>query len=137
MKKTIARLGLMFFVGAALSLPICAQGDRTYLADIPFAFTMGKAALPAGHYAIQVEPGRSLVKLMNGDGHRSLVLALPGFVYSGSSEQPSLTFAHYGDQYFLSDVRTADSARMIPSDKVEQELQKHAADRNNIVLAMR
>ncbi len=138
MRRISSKLGIMFFA-VALALPLAAQSNKTYLADIPFDFTMGRAALPAGHYEIQVEPAQSLVTLMGSDRHRSVVLSLPEAAYEPGSQQPKLTFNRYGDQYFLSQIRTTDSARMIPLTQTERELQKSAAasGRNRIVLAMR
>ncbi len=142
MRKATIRLGTMFFAVAALSLPMCAQGnngDRILRADIPFEFTMGKGALPAGHYEIRVEHGQALVSFIGSDRHGSVVLSLPETLYPPDSQQPSLTFDHYGDQYFLAQIRTSDSARMIPTNQAERELQKNAAalGRNRVVIAMR
>ncbi len=137
MGKAITTL-VLFFAATALALPICAQSNTLYLADVPFAFTMGKTELPAGHYAVQVEPGQSLITIMGSDRRRSVVLSLPGDAYPASSpQQPSLTFNRYGDQYFLSQVRTTESARTIPTQKLEKEMQKQAATGQKIVLAMR
>ncbi len=130
---------LIVSLATVLSLAVCAQAitGATLQADIPFEFTMGQATLPAGHYQIEVGPGQAFMTLRDGSGHGAAILPVPG-TDATSFQQPSLMFHKYGDRYFLSQVQTTNSRRMIPENRAERELARAASpNRTQIVIAMR
>jgi hypothetical protein len=93
-------------------------------ANVPFAFNVGAAQLPAGTYEIKVlSQSPNLIMIRNPD---TMAAALS----IARSEDPrdtksKLVFDRIGTQYFLTEVWKSGAAGMIvPTSKHEQELRK-------------
>jgi hypothetical protein len=100
--KNIAAITL-FVVTAFVAAGRVRAQDHVLKATIPFNFTVGEREVPAGSYAI-----------------RSNMVALPNYdkkvgdLSAGQSgESNTLLFHKYGNQYFLSEIRSADSTMNI------------------------
>jgi hypothetical protein len=132
------RLVLAILAVSVLALPVCAQ--RTVaVGDIPFGFVVGNVTMPAGEYAFGYSAGLFIVTLAGADRHTNFLSANPEVVQS-VPEQAKLVFHRYGDQYFLSEIRTPAGSREFPMSRVEVEAQKTASAgraSEKIVLAMR
>jgi hypothetical protein len=123
MKKVVFRVAGMLalaFVAAAQM----ARAQQPVVANIPFAFTVGKMTLPAGEYRVE--------KWIKGDGALLIqrtdggAATFAGSIATDSNEpqiQTKLVFHHYGDRYFLSQVWVEGSSRgrQIPKSKQEKE----------------
>jgi hypothetical protein len=123
----------------ALSLLLTAAGaaaQSAVQANVPFAFRVGTAQLPAGAYRIKAGD-QSLIVI--GNARKS--------VYSQAQwEGPSktsakLVFHHLGNQYFLAEVwgDAGEQGMTIPASKLERELQiarGPANDEEDVVIAL-
>jgi hypothetical protein len=98
----LAAFGSLLLSGAT---PIQAQSNVVYSANIPFAFQMNDATLPAGTYQIiQVSP--HILRLGQvGGRHTSYVGVYPGD--DAKTERAQIHFTRYGDRTFLRDFATA------------------------------
>jgi hypothetical protein len=132
------RLVFAIFAVAVVALPVCAQSVTT-VADVPFGFVAGNAMMPAGQYKIDAAAGSSTVSLA-GSGQSNHVLVSNPDDARSSADKPELIFHRYGDQYFLSAIRTPFRSREFPMSRLEVEVQKTASAKRAsdlIVLAMR
>jgi hypothetical protein len=93
-------------------------------ADVPFAFSVGAAQLPAGTYEIKtLSQSGNQIMIQNSKTSASAVSIARR---DGSrTTESKLVFDRIGNQYFLSEVWKDSSAGMIvPTSKHEQELKK-------------
>jgi len=100
-------------------------------AHIPFGFTVGQKALPAGEYSISKVSDR-VVELYNYEKQVRMFVPLTAAEYVGTKPHV-LVFREYGDQYFLREVRGGFgelSLQTTPS-KLEKEVQRQLANRAN------
>jgi hypothetical protein len=117
-----------------LSLLLTAAGayaQSAARADVPFAFKVGKAQLPAGTYVIQGNHGSSIVTVRNVQtGTSALVLSRQE---APSKKTDKLIFHRYGSQYFLAEILggQGSQATVLPATKQEKELQIAHAPTNN------
>jgi hypothetical protein len=91
-------------------------------ADVPFAFNVGMAQLPAGTYQIRVV-GQNEIMIQNG-GSKAAALS------SARRDPPrntksKLVFHRIGNQYFLAEVwKGSDGGLIVPTSKHEKDLMK-------------
>ncbi len=99
------RIALIVALTAILAQPaLKAQTPgNAVVANIPFSFQIGSYSLPPGTYSIRMQ-GNDLLSI-KGEGGGAVML-----VMRNSANQPSLdsavVFHHYGNRYFLREVRT-------------------------------
>jgi hypothetical protein len=135
------KLGFTIFAAAVLALPIGAQSPAA-AADVPFGFVAGNTTMPAGKYTVEISTSASAsvkVALVDADGHTRLLNTIPGDARS-TPGRSVLVFHLYGDQYFLSEIRTPSKSREIPATLAQREAEKTASAGRagqEIVLAMR
>jgi len=94
-------------------------------ADVPFAFTVGSAQLPAGTYEIKtVGASNSSIVIQNSETSAAAMS-------TAGREQPrnvsaKLVFHHVGNTYFLAEVWRSSSAEgmIVPTSNQEKELTK-------------
>ena len=123
MKKVVFRvagtLALAFMAAAQM-----AQAQQPVVANIPFAFNVGKMVLPAGEYRVEKWiKGDSALLIQRTDGGAA---TFAGSIATDSNEpqtQTKLVFHRYGDRYFLSQVwvEGATRGRELPKSKQEKE----------------
>ena len=104
-KRSFLLFGLMAVVLGIGTISASAQG-KVLRADIPFEFTVGKVALPAGEYSITLPPtgGANTVSFRSVDGE-SFGMALTNWVNSNKAKASNgLTFIKSGDKYHLYQV---------------------------------
>lgn len=129
MKKSILSiagiLALMVTVGGATGY---AQ-DRVE-ASVPFGFSVGQAALPAGNYSFR-QLSQNSWAIRNTDSGKS-VLAIGGPSESHpTDDQGKLVFKHYGSHYFLYEISRLGQSQEIPPSKQEREMAREMA-RNGV-----
>ena len=98
------RIALIVAFTAILASPAMkaqTQGNAV-VANIPFSFQIGSCSLPAGKYRVQMQ-GNDLLSI-KGESGAAVML-----VMWDSANQPSrdsaIVFHHYGNRYFLREVR--------------------------------
>ena len=108
MKKAFALSGLLVLLTFASAL---GQSDRQTIIHIPFNFSVGEKAFPAGKYVIERNRKDSdtvwVIKRKDNVG-KAMILTRP--VRANDVQQETrLVFHQYGDLYFLSEFWTAGS----------------------------
>ena len=101
--KSILTAAIVFVMSCFAFGSASAQASSRVKVEIPFAFAVGEATVPAGTYTISAEPGSLFVRLENVDGTRHYsVLAQQDSTSREASGR--LVFHRYGEQYFLSRI---------------------------------
>lgn len=115
-----ARIALIVAFTALIGQPAAkAQAVSTpVVANIPFAFQIGSSYLPAGTYRVQVK-GDDMLWIKGESGSAAML------VMWESANQPSsnsaIVFHHYGDQYFLREIRTEGNHAFLWSSETKAE----------------
>lgn len=122
MKRNFIGTLALVVLSMLLSAPSSFAQDRAK-ANVPFAFQVGKAELPAGTYVVaSIDQG--VISIKNGNTSEG-VLALVRTEYSNKahSHNPRLVFHRYGNKYFLTEVwGDGDAGMKLPTSKMEKEL---------------
>jgi hypothetical protein len=106
MKKFSAKSALLAtgLMALAFTIPANAQNSNLLRVNVPFSFTAGQQAFPAGDYRINVDTDHGMLHI------DSLATSATGVVrvLPGSSSRPETTvdrgvlrFSKYGGHYFL------------------------------------
>ena len=116
--------GLLALVGSS-----AAQAQAQDLrAVIPFEFTVAGKAMPAGAYTATPIFAASGAMQIRSLGGGAIVLMTPAG-FGDAKEHPQLTFARYGDRYFLRTVRLSNGSEFTASrTKAEQEIVRKLAE---------
>ena len=137
-KKMYVMLSISALV-AALAVPLMAQSIRL-TANIPFEFMVGTKTLPAGEYQVRSDSTPYLL-LIQGQDHGAGALTLTNRsemkMSRDSAAQATLIFNHYGNHYFLAEVRDGYNATgfVLPMSQAERELARTASAQRYEVLA--
>jgi hypothetical protein len=116
MKNSITSFLASGLVSSALAIGIAltpsnalAQTSSGVKANIPFAFQVGSRVMPAGTYTFSKQ-GEHIMLLSGVDAHNRVIsMVLP----QNEPKAPAVgkvTFAKYGDHYFLHEVSSHDSS---------------------------
>lgn len=126
MKKALFRItmtGMLALAFLAASQPLRAQ--ERLVANIPFAFTVGKMTLPAGEYQVQKWTRDSMMLLIQCTDRSAATFAASNAVASNNPQpQSKLVFHRHGERYFLYQIWRAGESRgrqLPPSAKEEEE----------------
>jgi len=91
-------LALVFTLG-----PVMAQAQSRLDAKVPFNFTLGQKAMPAGEYEISSATPQ-VYEIRNLDTKEARFVMKSQNVQAYKDQNPKLVFHKYGDQYFLSQI---------------------------------
>lgn len=109
MKAIILRVTAMLALVVALTA-VSAQAQtfsKVMRFTVPFEFNVGNEVLPAGDYTVLVES--QTITLRKSDGKaNAIVLAQRTVTARHIDNKVKLTFRHYGDQAYLSQVWLSD-----------------------------
>ena len=106
MKKSCFMAVLMLTCLFGVGISARAQGTDAVVVSVPFEFVVGGATLPAGKYRVsRVSSGVSQELAIRGDNKENAFM-LPLAFDNSAGNQPSLSFAHVGGKYFLSEIKT-------------------------------
>ena len=110
-------------------------------ADVPFAFQVGKASLPAGTYTVSKVADHSLV-IRNSKQVSEAALANYGSDERSKIQSPKMIFHQYGNSYFLAEIwdGTGNIGMKLPESKHEKEMQAtnwSPADSGIVIVAMK
>lgn len=116
---------------AFLAATEAASAQEPLLVNIPFAFTAGRTALPAGEYRVQkVAYDSSFLLIQRTDqGAATVAMSSPAEA-KAKQPQSKLVFHRYGNRYFLSQIWIAGSARGRELPKSPQEKEQALAAHN-------
>jgi hypothetical protein len=87
----MAAIGVAGLAVAALAVPASAQFQSTAKLHVPFAFTAGKVAMPAGDYFVRRTAGNLLV-VQNEETNEAATLATNPIDYNAKSKKVALVF---------------------------------------------
>lgn len=128
MKNALLRMTGMLAL-ALLATTQAVRAQEPVQANIPFAFTAGDTALPAGEYRIEKVHGSSHVLLIRcTEGSPAIMVPTLPAASNGPQEKTKLIFDRYGDRYFLAQIWSAGSSR-------GSELPKSAKEKEQGLLA--
>jgi hypothetical protein len=121
MKRNV--IGILSLVVMSLMLNAAAQAQSAVKANVPFAFKVGSAQLPAGTYLIHTV-GASAIEIRNGQTSTG-ALSLVRREYQSSSSA-KLVFHHVADQYFLAEIwkGAGTNGMVIAPSKQEKNLER-------------
>ncbi|MEW6128905.1 MAG: hypothetical protein AB1757_17845 [Acidobacteriota bacterium] len=106
-KKIFSSITVLSFVWAMAATTTMAQVQETCTVNVPFQFSVGKRALPAGEYTIKtISDTSKFQKLLitSRDGKTSVIvptLSTPSAKYRAKTQ---VNFNKYADRYFLSSI---------------------------------
>ena len=110
-----------------------ARAQEALVVNIPFAFTVGSMALPAGEYRVErIASDSPALRIQRADkGASSIVLSFASQA-NATPAQSTLVFHRYNDRYFLYQVWTAGSRRGRELRKSPQEKEQALAARHEM-----
>jgi hypothetical protein len=129
-QRAIALSGLLVLLTFSSAL---GQSDRQTIINIPFNFSVGEKAFPAGKYVIERNKKDSdtvwVIRHKNNVG-KALFLTRPVRA-NDTQEETRLVFRRYDDLYFLSEFWTAgdNTGREIQISNREKALDKALAEK--------
>ena len=80
------------------------QNAEALVVSIPFAFTAGRVALPAGEYRVQKSPANSVILIRRTGQSGSAFVTFTPAVANAKQVQSKLVFHRHGNRYFLSEL---------------------------------
>jgi hypothetical protein len=111
-----------------LGLGAQAQGNDEVVTDVPFGFVAGGVSFPAGTYTLNRVSSAWDSHLIIRNDERGVFL-LPVSFDDASAEGALFSFAHVGNQYFLSKVKTPGGVYTLAAPRaLTTEAQKKAMD---------
>jgi hypothetical protein len=121
MKRNV--IGILSLVVMSLILNTTgAVAQAVAKANVPFAFTVGSAQLPAGTYMVSALSDTAIV--IQNSQTRAAAASITRREYACNCS-PKLVFHRLGDQYFLAEVwKGAGGGMVIPRSKLEKSLEK-------------
>ena len=138
MKKRILVMASLLVICSFAATQV-ARAQEPIVVNIPFAFTAGEAALPAGEYRVQKMDGNGAVLLIRcTDPTAAAFVTTIGTQGKEQQGRSKLVFNRYKDHYFLSQVWNAgySSGRELKKTSREKEIAQTAKleTRSQVVL---
>ena len=106
--KNLTAIALFVAAGIATAGSALAQ-DHTVKASVPFNFTVNGRTLPAGDYTLVTENNTPRMLTIS-DREKGVALMAITVPDNEASADNKLIFHHYGNQYFLSEMPTANGS---------------------------
>jgi hypothetical protein len=137
MKRNL--IGTLSLVALSLLGATGSYAQPVAKADVPFAFTVGTKQLPAGCYQVASDLNITshVIQIRSCDSSESVLSQARR--ESTSEDGAKLVFHRVGSRYFLRQVKTAETAMILPPSKQEKELliaNSSPKDNEEIVIAM-
>ena len=119
--KNIATFALFIAATFFATGPVRAQ-DHLVKATVPFSFTVGDRTLPSGNYTIGSSVTSPNLLVIHNWDKKIGIMSLGQPDNNNSRGDNTLVFHKYGNQYFLTDIRTANSSMNmhLPATKAEK-----------------
>ena len=129
-ERAIALTALVIVVTLSSSI-VFAQADPQTVVNIPFNFTVGEKAMPAGKYLIRRnrKDSDTVWVVQNKETGKSVILLTRPVQASESQDKAKLVFRKYDDLYFMSEfwVAGTNTGREINVTSQERALAKALA----------
>ena len=127
----IATIIMLLTVGGLSTARAQASGSTELQANIPFEFSVGNKAMPAGEYAVScINPASDVkvLQLRSLDG-RASVMVLTNSVIGKTHEAAKLVFNYYGDHYFFAQawLPADDIGMQAPKSRNEKQIARELA----------
>ena len=123
MKKVLSRITGILALAFVAAYAVEAQ--EPVLANIPFAFTAGKMALPAGEYRVQESAQGSFMLLIQRTDRSAATFVMSNAVEVNRPQAHSkLVFHRIGNRYYLSQIWVEGHSRgreLAPSSKEKEQ----------------
>jgi hypothetical protein len=119
--KNIAAIALFIATTFIAVAPAPAQDHRVN-ATVPFTFTVGDQTLPSGTYTIGSSATNSTLITMRNWDKKVAILSLGQSNQGDRGTDNTLVFHKYGNQYYLSEIRSEGASMHIhfPASKAEK-----------------
>ncbi len=135
MFKLFAMIILVIMVAfvAALATASAQTPGHNLTVNVPFEFSVGDKALPAGDYLIsRLNSDGSVLRIMNQESNQNAGRTTQAIQASQPKEQSLLVFRRYGNQYFLAEVWEVGekTGRRIAPSSDEKALESELAKNN-------
>ena len=133
----------ILLITAALALLASTAASAQTLrltVNVPFDFTINRATLPAGQYAVTSMDTQGDVVAIRNLKSRATRLVLSNSCASGNAaSQTKLVFHRYGDRYFLSQIwmEGSDHGRELPQSAREKEVALDYSMKEVVLVASR
>ncbi len=127
-------------LAVALAAPLMAQ-SFVLKANVPFEFTVGDKAMPAGEYLLRSDASVPVV-VLQGEASHAAAVTLMFHKELGATRDPAsitrITFDRYGSHYFLREVDNGytRTGYTVPMSHTERELSKTASLQHNEIVAV-
>lgn len=131
---------MLFATALALLVTTAASAQTIRVkANIPFAFIVNHATLPAGDYSVEsVDLDSKVLAIGEVNGKKSLVMS-NSCEKLETSKQTSLVFHRYGNRYFLNRiwVQGNNAGHEIPTSPREKEVARDFSMQEVVLMAAR
>lgn len=109
MRKEVTRVLALLALTVAVAFTTAATSanpqSRTIVAKIPFAFTVGDKALPAGQYTVRAaSQNGDVLAIQNRESDQAAMRLTNSIIAGKVPENAKLVFHRYGPRYFLAEV---------------------------------
>lgn len=109
MKKELVKgfTTLMLIVVLALATAVASaksQSANRVVADIPFEFSIGYKAMPAGEYSVKTIASSSNALMIQSADGKTAAVRLTQETGRSKNKHARLVFHRYGEKYFLAEV---------------------------------
>jgi hypothetical protein len=123
--KRIVAIALLLAASFLTTRTAMAQ-DCVIEVNVPFSFTVNSNVLPAGHYSIAADMQQPSVLTFRDRARGIVAVNLAINDVSGAGKPGTMLFSHYGDQYFLKEIRfrSSSSGAVFPVSKLEKRAKK-------------
>jgi hypothetical protein len=121
--KAFFRVSIMLALALVAATQVI-RAQEPLLVNIPFAFTAGNMALPAGEYRVEnLNQNSGVLLIQRTDASVAKTALSIAAEVNAPQAQSKLVFHRYGNSYFLSEVWVAGHARgrEIPKSAKEKE----------------
>jgi hypothetical protein len=129
-KKAMKKLYIpLMLIMLAVSAHAQTSSVQKVIANIPFAFNVGKTTLPAGKYTITVlnpTSDRKTLQIRSLNG-RSSAIVLTMASNGSLSDSAKLVFERYDDRYYFAQAQMAGDATSLAAVRTKQHNDKQVA----------
>jgi len=125
MKKQILSIAVTLSVVIVLSVAALASMRARLTANIPFAFSVNNATLPAGEYTLDQRNHPNMLWLRNFAAKKNAGVIVQNGETKGMKGKARLVFRRYGDQYFLAQIH--DGLSRTPLEVLRSKAERAAA----------
>jgi hypothetical protein len=124
MKRILA--SALLLAASFLTAHTAMAQDRAVRVNVPFSFNVNTKTLPPGRYTIFADMNQPAVLTIRDQTNAIVAINLAINDPCGSGKAGRLVFNHYGDQYFLNEIRfeSASEGVVFPISRLEKRAEK-------------